>query len=203
MDVDGFADLGFLLGSVVLAVGLGVLVFWIVRGARWALMRADKSGEVSDPAGRLWTVRIPLAPPILRLPVSKRLFRMRRVDQQNRVARGDSPDGVRTASWRHGLEFLGNFEELGGVLAVAGLVIALLVVLAAVAVFLVEALAVVLLAVLIGAARAAFGRWQCEVVDPDGQRTGISVGSLADARLKREMISDSIASGRPIDLFLG
>ncbi len=180
-----------LLGVASVAVGfaLGSIVFALVRCGRWALLRTERAAPVVDPSGGRWTVRIPLAPTPLRFPASTWMLRMRHGDRRRREAEGASPDGVTSSEIAHPKRLVDTTDEASGFVAVGLLVFAVF----ALVVFVLEAVVVVLLAFVVALVRLVWGRWQCEVVSPDGRRERVTAGSLRHARDRATQLRESIA----------
>jgi Flp pilus assembly protein TadB len=178
------------LGFLSLAAGfvLGSVVFLLVRAGRWTLLRTERATAVTDPAGRQWTVRIPLAPSSMRFWVSTRLFSMRRDDRRRREAEGVSPDQIEPSEFAHPRQLVNTADDAAGLFAAVMLVFVVL----ALFVLLLEAIVVALVAIAVLVARLAWGRWQCEVVAPDGRRALVGAGSLSEARTRAVELSDSI-----------
>jgi hypothetical protein len=193
---------GELIGQIVagilsIAVGfaLGSVVFFLVRGGRWALLRSERGTTIADPRGGSWSVRIPLAPSPMRLWVSKRMLRMRAGDRRNREASGASPDGVVASELVHPRTLVDKTDEAASIVAVALLVFVLF----ALVMLVLEAILVALVAAIVAVVRLTWGRWQCEIIAPDGRRASVNAGSLSDARARASEVRDSISQRGTFD----
>jgi len=179
-----------LLGVLSTAAGfvLGSMVFVLVRGGRWALLRTERAVPVTDPRGGRWTVRIPLAPTPMRFWASSWMLSMRPHHRRRREAAGVPADGVVPSEMSHPRRLVDETDEAAPIVAVVLLVFAVV----ALVVLLLEAIVVVLVAVVVAVVRFAWGRWQCEVVSPDGGRKRLTAGSLSAARSRAAEIRESI-----------
>ncbi|HEY8545991.1 MAG TPA: hypothetical protein VIL36_13125 [Acidimicrobiales bacterium] len=185
------AEVLFGFGMVAVAYAVGSIVYLQVRAARRGLRHLGGAEPVVDPQGGAWTVGVALAPPPLRLALSRRWFRMRPSDQAARARAGVAPDGVTKEEAAHPSHLVERFEELSGVVVW----VVLLVTLVAVVVLLLEVLLVAVVAALVLVVRTLLGRWQCEVVGPDGRRWHVPAGSLGDARTVRDELRAQLAAG--------
>lgn len=186
-----------LLGVASVGVGfaLGSVVFALVRCGRWALLRTERAAPVVDPSGGRWTVRIPLAPTPLRFPASTWMLRMRPDDRRRREADGAPPDGVAPSEMAHPKRLVETTDEASAFVATGLLVFVVF----ALVVLLLEAVVVVLLAFVVAVVRFVWGRWQCEVVSPDGRRERVTAGSLSDARARATQFREAIARSGHVD----
>ncbi len=187
----------FLVGLLLIAIGfaLGSVVFVVVRGARWALLRAERGTTVIDPSGRKWLVRIPFAPSSMRFWTARWLFRMRHIDQQRRTRRGAAPDEVVSWEYAHPAHLVDETEEAAGCVAIGMLIFFAV----ALVVLLVEAILLALVAIGAAAVRLSWGRWKCEVVAPDGGSTVVNAGSLGDARALAVVLRESVEKDGNVD----
>jgi hypothetical protein len=181
------------LGVVSVAIGfaVGSVIFLLVRAGRRSLRRLEPPAPVVDPEGRMWTVRVGLAPVPLRYQFSKQFFRMRPVDQARRTKAGEAIDSVKRGEVAHPSTLVERFDELSGFVAWVILAATLL----AVAVLLLELLVVLLIAVPVFAFRIVWGRWQCEIIDPDGGHFHVPAGSLSEARSRCSDLREQIRRG--------
>lgn len=185
------AEVAFGIGMVGVAYAVGSIVYLQYRAARRSIRHLGGAEPVVDPQGGHWTVRVALAPPPLRLAVSRWYFGMRTSDQQARARAGVAPDGVAKDEAAHPSQLVERFDEMAGIVVWA----LLLGTLVGVAVLLLEVLLVAVVAGLVFVFRAVRGRWQCEVVAPGGRRWHVPAGSLADARTVREELRAQLAAG--------
>lgn len=185
-EVVGEIVLGFL--SVAVGFALGSVVFVLVRGGRWALLRTERATPVTDPDGGRWTVRIPLAPTPMRFWAPTWMLGMRADDRRHREADGASPDEVVPSELAHPRTLVDKTDEAAPFVAAAMLAF----VLVALVVLLLEAIVVAVVAVVVAVVRLAWGRWQCEVISPDGRRARVTAGSLSAARARAAQISESV-----------
>lgn len=65
-------------------------------------------------------------------------------------------------------------------------------------VFVVELIIVAIVAAAVAGIRMLWGRWQCEVVAPNGDRTVLRASSLKEAKANCSWIAESIAAGKGI-----
>ncbi len=180
------------LGLVGLAYAVGSVVFLLVRSARLLLGRLDPAPDVVDPAGRRWVVRVGLAPAPLRYRMSRWMFRMRPGDRTRRAAGGDlSPDMVDRKEIAHPSGLVEQFDEAAGLVVWAVLAVTLV----AIVLLALEIVLVAVLAVVVLVARTITSQWQCELVDPAGQRFHVPAGSVARARAQRDRLRQEIAAG--------
>ena len=176
------AATGFVIGSI---------VFALVRVGRWALLGTDRDTQVTDPQGGDWSVRIPLMPYPAKFWASRRLLRMRPVDRRRRVKKGVAADGVDPAEMAHPTTLVKETDEGASFVAVGLLAVVLI----ALSVLFLEAIFALVVAIIVAVIRLVFGRWQCEVVAPDGRLKRIRADSLREARTERALIASSIAKG--------
>lgn len=73
------------------AYTVGTMAFLLVRAARVSLARLDGAADVVDPEGRIWSVRVALAPPPLRYRLSSWLFPPARSTRPERTANASAP----------------------------------------------------------------------------------------------------------------
>jgi hypothetical protein len=189
--VEILGELAFGLAGLGIAYAVGSVVYLQFRAARRSLRHLEGAEPVVDPQGGRWTVRVALAPPPLRLAVSRWYFGMRPPDQEERARAGVAPDGVAKDEVAHPSRLVERFDELAGVVVW----VVLLATLAAVAVLLLEVVLVAVVAAVVFAFRSVRGRWQCEVVGPGGRRWHVPAGSLADARSTRDDLRAQLAAG--------
>jgi hypothetical protein len=185
------AELVVGIGLVGVAYAVGSIVYLQYRAARRSLRHLAGTEPVVDPQGGHWTVRVALAPPPLRLAVSRWYFGMRTADQQERRRAGVAADGVSKEEVAHPTQLVERFDEMAGFVVWAVLLATLL----ALAVLLLEIVLVAVVASLVFSVRALRGRWQCEVVGPGGRRWHVPAGSLSDARRHRDEMRDQLAAG--------
>ena len=164
--VEIVAELVVGIGLVGVAYAVGSIVYLQYRVARRSLRHLAGTEPVVDPQGGHWTVRVALAPPPLRLTMSRWYFGMRTSDQQERTRAGVAADGVTKKEVAHPSQLVERFDEMAGIVVWA----VLLATLVAVAVLLLEVLVVAVVATAVFAFRALRGRWQCEVVPPSPPR---------------------------------
>ncbi|HMG44733.1 MAG TPA: hypothetical protein VK611_25590, partial [Acidimicrobiales bacterium] len=157
--VEIVAELVVGIGLVGVAYAVGSIVYLQYRVARRSLRHLAGTEPVVDPQGGHWTVRVALAPPPLRLTMSRWYFGMRTSDQQERTRAGVAADGVTKKEVAHPSQLVERFDEMAGIVVWA----VLLATLVAVAVLLLEVLVVAVVATAVFAFRALRGRWQCEV----------------------------------------
>jgi hypothetical protein len=177
--------------SILLGVVLGSIVFVIVRAVRRALAHDSRRREVTAPDGEVWTVRVALAPPPLRLALSERAFGMRSEDRRDRRRAGHADDAVTRDSMFHPSGLVERTDEAAGLVAPVLLVVVVL----AVALLAVEVVLLVLVALVAFLVRAARRSWQCEVVDPLGSHFHVTSRSLGEARTARDHLAEQIAAG--------
>lgn len=181
--VEVVAELVFLLISVAAGFAVGAVVYLFVRGARWTLLRAERSASVVDPHGRHWTVQVPLAPSV-RFWASLRLFGMRPGDRRGRALAGLAEDGVGPSELANPKGLVSRTDEAAGLVAL----LLLLLVLVGTALLLLEVVVALLAALAMSLVGLIRGGWRCEVIDPNGRRTSESTVSLREARARcREM----------------
>ncbi len=191
-------EIAFSLGLVALGFVIGSVVFAVVRTVRWVLLRTERVTVVTDPLGGQWSVGIPLAPARIRFKLSTKAFQMSKLDQQRRGREGTSHDGVTSTEFAHPSALVSNTQEFA---PVVGFLMLAFVVMAA-AIFLVELVAVVVIAAVVAGMRMLWGRWRCEVLAADGQRSSVAAGSLRAARVKCAQMVESIAAGTGVNAFL-
>lgn len=184
-------EIGFGFLSAGVGFAIGSIVFALVRVGRWALLGTDRATRVTDPHGFTWTVRIPLAPSPMRFWASQRLLKMRPIDRRRRETKGVAPDGVDPSEFAHPTTLVERTDEVASLAAIVLLGLALL----ALSVLFLEVILAIVVAVAVAVTRLVLGRWQCEVIAPDGRVERIRVGSLQAARARREQIVASVASG--------
>ena len=189
--VEILAEVVFSFAMVGVAYAVGSIVYLQYRAARRSLRHLAGGEPVVDPQGGHWTVRVALAPPPLRLAVSRWYFGMRTSDQQERTRSGVAADGVSKAEAAHPSQLVERFDEMAGVVVW----VVLLATLVAVAVLVLEVLLVAVVAAAVFLFRAVRGRWQCEVVAPGGRRWHVPAGSLPDARSVRDDLRAQLAAG--------
>lgn len=193
--IDGVGELIFevVLGiaSAVAGFAIGSIVFALVRVGRRALLGSERATQVTDREGLTWTVRIPLTPYPMRFWASQRMFRMRPIDQRRRQTKGVAPDGVDSSELAHPSRLVERTDEVASIAAVVLLGLALI----ALSVLFLEFILAVVVAVVVAVIRLVFGRWQCELIAPDGRLERVRVGSLQDARTRRAQIAASVESG--------
>jgi hypothetical protein len=170
---------------------IGSIVFALVRVGRWALLGTDRATQVTDPHGVHWTVRIPLMPYPAKFWASQRLLRMRPIDRRRRVKKGVAADGVDPSELAHPSQLVDETDEGASVVAIGLLAVALI----ALSVLFLEAIFAMVVAIIVAVIRLVLGRWQCEVMAPDGRLKRVRANSLREARTQRSLITSSIAKG--------
>ena len=183
-----------LVAAAMAAVGVAVgsIVCLLVRLARMALLHVDRRREVIDQHGSAWLVAVPVAPRRLHTPLSRLAFGMGWDARRRRRWSGLRDEDIADNEMTHPRGLIDETGEFAG--CVAPILLTLVAI--GLVVLVVEVVAALVLAALVGAYRLVRSKWIVVVTDPRDRPATYPADSLHSARTLAAGLAADIAAGR-------